>query len=150
VDRISGEASGQRFCLGLGLGADGDLVGGELLTVAHRDPPGNHDGLDLVAAGGVDQVGYNVARRAIVVDTTSRPTVEGNPFVYFPQELIEQQGDEDAQRMVREYDPTRVFIPNGSPDNPSGWSAVTLERSDNGFAGCRSVVTAGSRIRRGP
>ena len=49
-------------------------------------------------------------RGAIIVDTTSRPTGEGNPFIYLPQEGVEKHGDTDAQRMVREYDPTWEFV----------------------------------------
>jgi hypothetical protein len=49
-------------------------------------------------------------RGAIVVDTTSRPTREGNPFGYFPQEKLEEEDDEDIHRMVREYDPEREFV----------------------------------------
>jgi hypothetical protein len=57
------------------------------------------------------QQGYELhGRGAVVVDTTSRPTGEGNPFVYFPQKTIEQTGDEDTQRMVREYDPSGEFV----------------------------------------
>ena len=44
-------------------------------------------------------------RGAIIVDTTSRPTGEGNPFGYFPQSFVEERDDEDIKRMVREYDP---------------------------------------------
>jgi hypothetical protein len=43
-------------------------------------------------------------RGALVVDTTQRPTGEGHPFGYFPQEMLEQS-DEDTQRLVREYVP---------------------------------------------
>jgi hypothetical protein len=40
---------------------------------------------------------------AIVVDTTSRPTEEGHPFGYFPQDIYETDWDDkDIQRMVRE------------------------------------------------
>ena len=57
------------------------------------------------------QQGYETyGRGAVVVNTTSRTGEKGNPFVYFPQEMIEQTGDEDAQRMVSEYDPTREFV----------------------------------------
>jgi hypothetical protein len=57
------------------------------------------------------QMGYEtVGRGAIVVDTTSRPTGKGHPFGYLDQAAIEQNGDEDAQRMVREYDPTWEFV----------------------------------------
>jgi len=51
-----------------------------------------------------------LGRGAIVVDTTSRPTGEGHPFGYFPQEKVEQTGDEDAQRMVREYEPSWEIV----------------------------------------
>jgi len=50
-------------------------------------------------------------RSAIVVDTTSRPILgAGHPFGYFPQERIEEQGDEDTGRIVAEYDPIREFV----------------------------------------
>lgn len=59
----------------------------------------------------VAQQGYEeLGRGAIVVDTTSRPTGEGHPFGYLPQAMVEQQGDDDAQRMVREYDPTWEMV----------------------------------------
>ena len=45
-----------------------------------------------------------------MVDTTSRPTGEGHPFGYFPREVVEEQGDEDTQRLVREYDPPTEFV----------------------------------------
>ncbi len=53
-------------------------------------------------------------RGAIVVDTTQRPTGEGHPFGYFPQAVVEQTGDEDTQRMVREYDPSRDSLKVGA------------------------------------
>lgn len=57
------------------------------------------------------QIGYEtVGRGAIVVDTTSRPTGKGHPFGYLDQAAIEQSGDEDTQRMVREYDPSWEFV----------------------------------------
>ena len=51
-------------------------------------------------------------RGAMVVDTTSRPTGEGNPYAYFPQEVMaeELQLDEDTQRLVQEYDPETEFV----------------------------------------
>jgi hypothetical protein len=57
------------------------------------------------------QIGYQtVGRGAIVVDTTTRPTGAGHPFGYLDQEAIEQSGDEDAQRLVREYEPDVEFV----------------------------------------
>ena len=57
------------------------------------------------------QQGYEtLGRGAIVVDTTSRPTGEAHPFGYFPQEVVEEQGDEDTQRLVRDYDPPTEFV----------------------------------------
>lgn len=57
------------------------------------------------------QRGYEgFGRGAIAVDTTSRPTGEGHPFGYLPQEKVEETGDEDAQRMVREYDATWEMV----------------------------------------
>ena len=50
------------------------------------------------------QLGYEgLGRGAIVVDTTSRPTGEGNPFLYLSQATAETTGDPDLQRMVGEY-----------------------------------------------
>ena len=49
-------------------------------------------------------------RGAIVVDTTSRPTGEGHPFGYFPQDAIETGDDEDIKRLVREYDPEHELV----------------------------------------
>lgn len=50
-------------------------------------------------------------RGVIMVDTTSRPTGEGHPFAYFPEEAVKEHGgDEDIERMIREYDPTREFV----------------------------------------
>lgn len=49
-------------------------------------------------------------RGAIVVDTTQHPTGESHPFGYFPQALVEQTGDEDTQRMVKQYDPSWEMV----------------------------------------
>ena len=51
-----------------------------------------------------------LGRGALVIDTTSRPTEQGNPFGYFPQEQLLQYEDEDIDRMVREYDPETEFV----------------------------------------
>jgi hypothetical protein len=51
-----------------------------------------------------------LGRGVIVVDTTSRPTGEGNPFAYFPKEIIEEGEDEDTKRMVNEYNPESEFV----------------------------------------
>jgi len=59
-----------------------------------------------VAQRAYDELG----RGAIVVDTTSRPTGEGHPFGYLPQEKVEETGDEDAEPMVREYDTTWEMV----------------------------------------
>jgi hypothetical protein len=60
------------------------------------------------------QAGYEVAGRgSIVVDTTimvSHETGAGNPLGYVDQETIEEIGDEDTQRLVREYFPKREFV----------------------------------------
>lgn len=57
------------------------------------------------------RIGYEtVGRGTIMVDTTSRPTGEGHPFGYLDQAAIEQGGDEDTQRMVREYTPDWEFV----------------------------------------
>jgi hypothetical protein len=47
-----------------------------------------------------------LGRGAIVVDTTVQPSADaGHPFTYYSQEQVNKTDDEDAQRMVREYDP---------------------------------------------
>jgi hypothetical protein len=52
-----------------------------------------------------------VGSGALVVDTASQPVEGGgHPFGYFPQDIIEEQGDEDTQRLVREYDPPTEFV----------------------------------------
>jgi hypothetical protein len=52
----------------------------------------------------------DLGRGVIVVDTTSRPSGEGNPFAYSPKEIIEEGDDEDTKRMVNEYNPEREFV----------------------------------------
>lgn len=47
---------------------------------------------------------------ALLVDTISRPTVEGKPFGYFQQDILEGGEDEDIKRMVKEYDPSEEFV----------------------------------------
>ena len=50
-------------------------------------------------------------RGAVVVDTTSQPIAGGgHPYTYFPQEEIEESGDEDTKRLVRQYDPSTDFV----------------------------------------
>src|SRR5688572_11246831 len=60
------------------------------------------------------QRGYEkVGRGAVVVDTTDlvvHPGGMGHPFGYLDQETITQQGDEDTQRMVGEYEPNEEFV----------------------------------------
>ena len=57
------------------------------------------------------QAGFAEADRgAIVVDTTVRPTGAGNPFAYYPQEMIVAFGDADAIRMVAQYEPEWQFV----------------------------------------
>ena len=52
----------------------------------------------------------DLGRGAIVVDTTSRPTGEGNPFAYLTQDVAGRTGDGDLQRMVGEYDPQEELV----------------------------------------
>jgi len=49
-------------------------------------------------------------RGAFLVDTTVCPPGLGHPFAYAPQAYIDEHGDEDVQRMVREYDPKQEFV----------------------------------------
>ena len=69
-----------------------------------------------------------------MVDTTSRPTGAGNPFGYLEQASLGPLGDEDALRMVREYDPTWEFVASllKSQDRTSSYRiGVTSEKPDN-------------------
>jgi hypothetical protein len=50
-------------------------------------------------------------RGAIVVDTTTQPAAGGgNPFAYLNGEELEKLGDEDARRMIAEYDPVKEIV----------------------------------------
>ena len=50
-------------------------------------------------------------RGAVVVDTTVQPVEgKGNPFAYFPQEMVAEETDADVQRMVKQYDPEREMV----------------------------------------
>ena len=53
-----------------------------------------------------------LGRGAIVIDTTSQPLGigTGNPFMYCPQEEIDQTDDKDVQRMLQEYDPETEIV----------------------------------------
>ena len=56
----------------------------------------------LMATAAYEEAG----RGAIVVDITSQPIPGGgHPFGYVVQDEIERSGDEDAKRLVREYEP---------------------------------------------
>jgi hypothetical protein len=53
----------------------------------------------------------DAGRGAMIIDTMCQPVPgAGHPFVYFSQEQVEEQGNEDTRRMVAEYDPTREFV----------------------------------------
>ena len=46
-----------------------------------------------------------------MVDTTLQPIPgQGHPLAYFSQERIEAQNDEDAVRIVAEYDPATELV----------------------------------------
>jgi hypothetical protein len=50
-------------------------------------------------------------RGAIVVDTTSQPLPgAGHPFTYYNVEQVEQTGDQDARKMVAEYNPANEMV----------------------------------------
>ena len=52
-----------------------------------------------------------LGRGALVVDITRQPIPGlGHPFGYFSQAEIEARDDEDAKRMVREYDQDWEFV----------------------------------------
>ena len=60
------------------------------------------------------RMGYEaVGRGALGVDTTetfAHPGGVGHPFGYLDQVTVEQRGDEDTKRMVREYDPSWEMV----------------------------------------
>ena len=60
------------------------------------------------------RTGYEaVGRGALGVDTTQTFVHEGgvgHPFGYLNQATVEQQGDEDMKRMVKEYDPSWEMV----------------------------------------
>jgi len=74
-------------------------------------------------------------RGAIFVDTTSVP-VEGmgNPFGYYLQAAIEEIGDEDIQRMVREYEPLQevVIVLLKSEERTSSYRVQAVPRRQRG------------------
>jgi len=77
----------------------------------------------------------DAGRGAIVVDTTLEPiSGAGNPFAHFPQEQIEEQGDEDTSRLVFECNPTQEFtavLPKPD-DHASTYRVGTVPRSPPG------------------
>lgn len=60
------------------------------------------------------QAGYEaIGRGALLIDTTIVIAEEGragNPIFYVPQADIEEQGGEDALRIVRAYDPSWQLV----------------------------------------
>ncbi len=50
-------------------------------------------------------------RGVVVVDTTVQPDPNaGHPMYYIDSTQVEQTDDEDTQRMLSEYDPTKEFV----------------------------------------
>ena len=67
----------------------------------------NIDVFWTAARAGFEELG----RGAIVVDTTVLPPgASGHPFGFMPQEMVELVGDEDAIRMVAEYEPVTEIV----------------------------------------
>jgi len=57
------------------------------------------------------RAGYEESGRgAVLIDITSRPTGAGHPFWYAALKMVEQSGEEDAIRMVREYEPSWEMV----------------------------------------
>ena len=57
------------------------------------------------------QAGYEeYGRGALLVDTTSRPTGAGHPFFYGELEIVQEGGDQDAIRIVQEYEPSWEMV----------------------------------------
>jgi hypothetical protein len=81
---------------------------------AHQERQGDFDWLreNLDAFWATATAAFEDAGRgAMVVDTTLQPVPgTGHPFAYFPQDQVEEQGDEDTRRMVAEYDPIQEFV----------------------------------------
>ena len=59
----------------------------------------------LVAITAFEEIGYG----ALMVDLISEPPGQGHPFSYYEEGEIELQ-DQDLQRYLQEYDPSREFI----------------------------------------
>lgn len=49
-------------------------------------------------------------RGMLVVDTLVRVDGKGHPIAYFPESAVAELDDEDAKRMVREYDAEQEFV----------------------------------------
>lgn len=80
---------------------------------AERERVGDLDWIkeNLCVFWSVAQNGYEGSGRgAIVADTTQRAPEGGHPLCFFAQTMVEQSGDEDTLRMVREYDPAREMV----------------------------------------
>ena len=80
---------------------------------AERERSGDLDWIkeNLCVFWSAAQQGYEESGRgAIVADTTQRAPEGGHPLCFFAQTMVEQSGDEDALRMVREYDPTWEMV----------------------------------------
>ena len=74
-------------------------------------------------------------RGVIVVDTTQQPDPNaGHPMYYLTGEPIEQMGDTDVQRMLREYDPHREFVVTllKAEERTSTYRVQLLERVQRG------------------
>ena len=74
-------------------------------------------------------------RGVVVVDTTQRPDPNaGHPMYYLTQEMIEQMGDADVQRMLREYEPQREFVVTllKTEERTSTYRVMMLERVQRG------------------
>jgi hypothetical protein len=79
-----------------------------------------------------EQAYEDVGRGAIVVDTTQRPTGQGHPFGYFPQEDLQKYEDEDINRMMEEYDPSWEMVTVLlKPQNRTSTYRVGVARPDS-------------------
>jgi len=56
------------------------------------------------------RIGYQMVGRGVLIVDTTVISEEGHPFSYVNQVMVEREGNEDVQRMVREYKPDAEFV----------------------------------------
>lgn len=68
------------------------------------------DNLDLLQSAAATAF-ENIGRGAMVVDTTgSAMTGRGHPIAFFPEELVDEHGNDDTRRIVSQYEPSQEMV----------------------------------------